>query len=102
MIIDGVELFHLFQREAPDGSVYLAGLWGSAAVAIVRDEAKPNMWRVIVTDPCRESHRDGSASRARAISAPVDEHGWYEDDSMNDEIPADCFVDSEGSNDDQL
>jgi hypothetical protein len=89
MIFDGVELFQLFERETPDGqTTYLVGMLGSAAVAIVPDDARPGVWRVLLTDPTQAGRRDRHAS-LRSIAPPSADDGPHYADDMNDDIPAD-------------
>ena len=92
MIVDGIELAQLHERRTPDGGVALVGFLGGAMVAVVPDPVRRGVWRVMICDPARDAHRDEGAMRARAISAPADEHGWYRSDGMNDDIPDDVMA----------
>jgi hypothetical protein len=95
-VIDGVELCRVFEREAPDGSVYLIGMLGDAGIAIVKDPTRPGAWRMILSDPAQ--HTRHSEPAARAIAAPtIDEHGWYGDNSISDDIPDDVMTSQQPS-----
>jgi hypothetical protein len=87
MIADGIELAQLHERRTPNGDVVLVGFLGGAMIAVLPDPARRGTWRVTIHDPARDAHhRDHDRPQARAISAPVDAHGWYEDHSMNDDV----------------
>jgi hypothetical protein len=90
VITDGIELFQLFERETPDGqTTYLVGMLGSAAVAIVPDDARPGVWRVLLTDPTQAGRRDRGASLRSIAPPPSADDGPHYADDMNDDIPAD-------------
>jgi hypothetical protein len=88
IIADGVQLFELFEREAPDGEIFLVGMLGTAAVSVTRDDARPGVWRVLLTDPTQAGRRDRRAS-LRSIAPPSADDGPHYADDMNDDIPAD-------------
>jgi hypothetical protein len=101
MTLNGVELCRVFEREAPDGSVYLVGMLGDAGIAIVKDPTRTGAWRVVLSDPTRANNRD-DRSTARAITAPSDvgnldegdfDEGWHSTD-MDDSIPNDVALPS--------
>ncbi|WP_316185864.1 MULTISPECIES: hypothetical protein [unclassified Bradyrhizobium] len=87
MMPGGIELFQLRQRRSATGDTYFTGRIGSALVIVVRDDVERDLWKAIACDPATSRDRP----LARAISARADDHGWYEDDSMNDEIPDDLL-----------
>jgi hypothetical protein len=92
-LLGDVELCRVFEREGPDGSVYLVGMLGDAGIAIVKDPTRQGAWRVTLSDPNRVNNRDDQ-STARAIAAPTVDDGWsYGDNTdMNDEVPSDVTL----------
>lgn len=95
MIPDGIELFTLRQRRSAAGDIFFTGRFGNALVVLIKDEVERDVWKAIACDPSRANDRDDRALRARAISAPVDEHGWYEDHTMNDDVPEDITIEKD-------
>lgn len=87
---NGIELLTLHERRGPSGNPCLMGFFGSIAVTVAKDEAKPGTWRLSIHDLARAGCRDEPAPRARAISAP-DSDGWYSSD-LDDSIPEDITI----------
>lgn len=95
MIPNGIELLQLRQRRTSTGDTYFTGRLGNALVVVIRDDVERDLWKVIAGDPTRANDRDDRALRARAIGAPADGHGWYEDHSMDDDIPDDITIEKD-------
>ncbi|WJR74916.1 hypothetical protein [Bradyrhizobium sp. NP1] len=90
MIAGGIELFTLRQRRSAAGDIFFTGRLGSALVVLIRDDVERDVWRAFACDPSRANDRDDRALRARAISAPADDHDdWNVVGEGFDDLPVD-------------